>query len=345
MKKILGVIVGIIGGLILFVILLEIVCTIAGGYDSEKYHLFFSTYPLVQPGLWVYSYFIASIFAGYIAGGNGVIIGFFTILPILIFSISSFLQGMKIGLIELVAGGYGSVIFLFMGLISVGILGGYLGAELKSGILNKIKAQHLLTTFLLTNFLLIILIFRISFINFFLTAVIALFIAWFLSTAIISFPPIYQRFNTKKSTPEWLTLLPANLRPKKNFVIDKLEELRKDLSVSNHIWATMIMGVPETTRKVQKQIYVNFKNKYPEVSEKEILKMVLISRIYSPPAPIDITEQEIDKAMENINSFEDLYSYIVSLDEKERLEENLLYTGISDIERHIDKILKQEEDL
>jgi hypothetical protein len=61
--------------------------------------------------------------------------------------------------------------------------------------------------------------------------------------------------------------------------------------------------------------------------------MVLISRIISPPS-IDITEQEKDQAMENINSFNELCDYIIALDEKEQL-----FSDISGIGKLIDEIL------
>lgn len=43
--------------------------------------------------------------------------------------------------------------------------------------------------------------------------------------------------------------------------------------------------------------------------------MVLISRIISPPS-IEMTEQEIDQAMEYINSFDELCNSIIALDEE-----------------------------
>lgn len=65
--------------------------------------------------------------------------------------------------------------------------------------------------------------------------------------------------------------------------------------------------------------------------------MVLISRIQAPPS-FEMTEEEIDQAMKNINSFDDLCDYIVRLDEQEPALPDPLGIG-----KRIDEILAQEE--
>ena len=316
MKKIIGAIIGLIVGFILYGLLYQIICELLGGYESENFHLFFSSYPLIEPGLWIYSYFIASIIAGYIAGEKGKIVGIITISPIFILTIIAWLQSIRTGTIEDVVGGYTPIIFLILGLIFAGIFGGDLGENWKTCKLDKFKVQSYLTTFLLVNFLIIILLFHIRFLNFFLTSVVALIIAWFLSSIIITFPPIYNRFNINKFRPEWFNLLPSHLRPGKKWVIGELEKLRVECGIPHDALTMRIMSSPATTRKVQRQMLREFRNLNPEAPKKELLKMVLISRITSPPS-IDITEQEIDQAMENINSLDDLCDYIIALDEKE----------------------------
>ena len=116
-----------------------------------------------------------------------------------------------------------------------------------------------------------------------------------------------------------------------------MEKLRSEFGIPHNALAIGIMGSPATTRKVQRQFLRNFRIQSPEASEKELFRMVLISRIISPPS-IDITEQEIDQAMENINSFDELCDYIIALDEKEQL-----FPDISGIGKLIDEILTQEE--
>jgi len=337
MKKIIGAIVGLIVGFILYGLLYQIICELLGGYESEGYHLFFSSYPLIKPGLWIYSYFIASVIAGYIAGEKGKMVGIIVILPIFILTIIALLQSTRTGTIEDVVEGYAPIIFLILGLIFAGIFGGDLGENWKTCKLDKFKAQSYLTAFLLVNFLIIILLFHIRFLNFFLTSVIALIIAWFLSSIIITFPPIYNRFNIIKFRPEWFNLLPSHLRPDKKWAIDELEKLRVERGIPHDALTMRIMSSPATTRKVQRQMLREFRNLNPEAPEKELLKMVLISRITSPPS-IDMTEQEIDQAMEYINSFDDLCDYIIALDEKEPSFPDTFGIG-----KRIDEILVREE--
>ena len=115
--------------------------------------------------------------------------------------------------------------------------------------------------------------------------------------------------------PKWFNLLPSHLRPDKKG-ISELEKLRRAFDIPHDALATGIISSPETTRKVQRQMLRNLRNLNPVAPEKELLKMVLISRITTPPS-IDMTEQEIDQALENINSFDELCDYIIALDEKE----------------------------
>ena len=136
--------------------------------------------------------------------------------------------------------------------------------------------------------------------------------------------------------PKWFNLLPLNLRPDKKR-ISELEKLRRAFDIPHDALATGIMSSPEITRKVQRQMLRNLRNLNPVAPEKELLKMVLISRVTSPPS-IDMTEQEMDQAMENINSFNELCDYIIALDEKESL-----FPDIFGIGKKIDKILAQEE--
>ena len=78
----------------------------------------------------------------------------------------------------------------------------------------------------------------------------------------------------------------------------------------------------------------------PGISEKELLKMVLISRMQSSEIHgyPGMTEQEIDQAMESINSFDELCDYIIALDEQKPSFPDPLGIG-----KRIDAILAQEE--
>ncbi|MBW1794194.1 MAG: hypothetical protein JRJ38_07155 [Deltaproteobacteria bacterium] len=136
--------------------------------------------------------------------------------------------------------------------------------------------------------------------------------------------------------PKWVKLLPPYLRPEKK-QMNELEILRTRYDIPHDALALRIMSSPATTRKIQRQSYEYLRTQYPELSEKELLKKVLISRMMAPPS-YGITEKEIDQAMENINSFDDLCKYIISFDEQEPAFPDPLGIG-----KRIDEILIQEE--
>ena len=137
--------------------------------------------------------------------------------------------------------------------------------------------------------------------------------------------------------PKWFNLLPSNLRPDKKR-ISKLEKLRRAFDIPHEALATGIMASPETTRKVQRQCLRNLKNQNPGVPEKDLLKMVLISRITSPPSI-----EMMDQAMENINSLDDLCDYIIELDELDEKEKGSSFPDTFGIGKRIDEILAGEE--
>jgi len=135
--------------------------------------------------------------------------------------------------------------------------------------------------------------------------------------------------------PRWIKLIPSHLRPDKKRLSD-LERLRSEFSIPHDALAILIIGSPVTTPKVQRQCLKNFRIQNPKSSKKELFRMVLISRITSPPS-IEMTEQEIDGVMENINSFDELCSYIIALDEKESS-----FPDAFGIAKRVDEILAHE---
>jgi hypothetical protein len=138
--------------------------------------------------------------------------------------------------------------------------------------------------------------------------------------------------------PKWVKLLPTHLKPDKKCIND-LEKLRVEFGIPHDALAMRVMCSPATTRKVQRHCLENFRIQNPEASESELLKMVLISRLLTPPSiEIEMTEQEIDQAMEHINSFDDLCEFIITLDELEPSSPDPFGIG-----KQIDEILEQEE--
>ena len=59
------------------------------------------------------------------------------------------------------------------------------------------------------------------------------------------------------------------------------------------------------------------KEKMPDASEKELLEAVFRSRLFPQnPAGLEMTEEEFDKEMRNINSLNDLIQYFVQRDKE-----------------------------
>ena len=119
----------------------------------------------------------------------------------------------------------------------------------------------------------------------------------------------------------WLEQLPSNLRPDENKV-EELERLRSHaicriFPLPNDMFAEIILSSRWATRRVQENVYMMAKEKMPDASEKELLKTVLRSRLFPQnPAGLEMTEEEIDKEMRNINSLNDLIQYFVQRDKE-----------------------------
>ena len=135
--------------------------------------------------------------------------------------------------------------------------------------------------------------------------------------------------------PKWVKLLPSHLRPDKKRISD-LEKLRVEFGIPHDVLAMRILSSPATTRKVQRHCLENFRIQNPEASEKELLRIVLVSRVQTPPS-FKMTYQQIDRAMKNINSFDDLCDYIIALDEQEPSFPDPLGIG-----KRVDEILAHE---
>lgn len=139
----------------------------------------------------------------------------------------------------------------------------------------------------------------------------------------------------------WLEQLPSNLRPKDDKV-EKLENLRSHYLLPNEIFIGIILSSPAITRQVQKNVYELAKEKMPNASEKELLEAVFRSRIFPQnPAGLKMTEEEIQKEIENINSLNDLIEFFIQRDKEEaRFTRDLFGIG-SEIAKKIDTILEE----
>lgn len=114
--------------------------------------------------------------------------------------------------------------------------------------------------------------------------------------------------------PKWLKLLPEFMRPEEK-KIRELENLRVEFGIPHEALALSIAGSPWTTLSVQKLKLFWFRSQNPSASENEILRMVLISTLEDIEVQgfSVIEDQEIEKAMEDIKSINDLCDYINKL--------------------------------
>jgi len=142
----------------------------------------------------------------------------------------------------------------------------------------------------------------------------------------------------------WLEQLPNNLRPDENKV-EELERLRSHaifhiFTIPNDMFVEIILSSCWATHRVQENVYMMAKEKIPDASEKELLEVVFKSRLFPQnPAGLVMTEEEIDKAMQNINSLNDLMQYFVQRDKEEpRFLRDYFGSG-KRISNKVDKIL------
>lgn len=129
----------------------------------------------------------------------------------------------------------------------------------------------------------------------------------------------------KKNKENWkwrFEHLPDNFRPDDD-KIDELEKLRSRavfgiLPLPKDMFITIILSSAWAMRRSQENVYAMAKERMPNASEKEILKTVLRSRVFPQnPAGLKMTEEEINKEMQNINSLNDLIEYFL---QKEKIE-------------------------
>ena len=144
----------------------------------------------------------------------------------------------------------------------------------------------------------------------------------------------------------WLERLPSNLRPDENKV-EELERLRSHaichiFPLANDMFTEIILSSRWAIRRVQENVYMIAKEKMPDASEKELLEAVFRSRIFPQnPAGLEMTEEEIDKEMRNINSLSGLIEYFVKRDKEESSFIRDVFGVGKRIANKVDKILER----
>jgi len=138
----------------------------------------------------------------------------------------------------------------------------------------------------------------------------------------------------------WFKQLPSNLRPDDDKV-EELEILRSHYYIPNNIFIGIITSSPEITRRVQGNVYKMAKEKMPNASENEVLEAVFRTRIFPQnPAGLKMTEEEICKEIQDINSLNDLIEYFIQRDKEEPRFQRDMFGISKKIANKIDNILK-----
>ena len=138
----------------------------------------------------------------------------------------------------------------------------------------------------------------------------------------------------------WFKQLPSNLRPDDDKV-QELENLRSHYHIPNDIFIGIILSSPAITRQVQKNVYELAKEKMPNALKKELLEVVFRTRIFRQnPAGLKMTEEEICKEIQDINSLNDLIEYFIQRDKEEPRFQRDMFGISKKIANKIDNILK-----
>ncbi len=121
--------------------------------------------------------------------------------------------------------------------------------------------------------------------------------------------------------PPWYSSLRPELRPTGER-IDTLEALRAKYEIPQDIFWKALATYPAAARLLQINLYKEGKEKWPNLSEKGLLKGVFVGRALKPePDGYGMTPDELEEVMEKINSLEELCDYVVSRDSKEPVQQ------------------------
>ncbi len=124
---------------------------------------------------------------------------------------------------------------------------------------------------------------------------------------------------------EWLNMLDPKFRLDTNKdakKIKKLERLRASYNIPDEVFAMRIIGTYWATEQIQRNAYDLAKRMNPRASDKEIFREIIMSRTKNRiPFGLDMNEEEVDKAVESINSMDDLVDFILSKESEEASEE------------------------
>lgn len=98
----------------------------------------------------------------------------------------------------------------------------------------------------------------------------------------------------------------------------KLETLRQLWTIPDEEFWWLVIGTYWATEQLQRKLYAEGKHTTPSASDKGIFRAIISSRTENRiPLGLDMGEEEIDKALEPINSLDDLVSFVLSQEKKQ----------------------------
>jgi hypothetical protein len=115
----------------------------------------------------------------------------------------------------------------------------------------------------------------------------------------------------------WLNHLAPHFHPAPH-KIKELENLRQLWNIPDEVFAMGIIGTDWATEQLQRKLYEEAKQMNPKASDKEIFREIITSRTENQiPLGLDMNEEEVDKAVESINSIDDLVDFVLSKESEE----------------------------
>ncbi len=116
---------------------------------------------------------------------------------------------------------------------------------------------------------------------------------------------------------KWLNHLEPHFHPAPD-KIKELENLRQLWTIPGEVFGLGIIGTYWATEQLQKKLYEEAKQMNPRASDKEIFREIITSRTENRiPLGLDMNEEEVDKAVESINSIDDLVDFVLSKESEE----------------------------
>ncbi len=114
---------------------------------------------------------------------------------------------------------------------------------------------------------------------------------------------------------DWLQFLPENPKLAEK-EISFLEELRETYNIPHNDFGLAILGSEGFSIRVQQYCYGVNREKHPEKSEAETLKMVLLNRY------TEDSEEQINEIMKSVHNLTDLCEFVIKRDKNETSEHN-----------------------